>query len=107
MCENKSASEINTFINERLSSAKNEKQAIVLVGGPGSGKSSGKLNVVSSIQKTIKDFANIDPDEILSKLFDNNNKCRKVVNDINDESYEKAIKQNKNIIFDGTGKDFE
>ena len=54
MCEIvRSKSEIDRFIAERLSSAKNEKQAVVLVGGPGSGKSVGKKAAVSSLQKKI------------------------------------------------------
>ena len=103
----KSESEINAFIDNRLSTASQDKQAIVLVGGPGSGKSSGKNATINYIGKTYQDFANIDPDEILSKLFNNDNTCRQIVNDINDKSYEMAIEQNKNIIFDGTGRDFE
>jgi predicted ABC-type ATPase len=103
----KSDSEIDTFIKNRLEKSKNEKIAIVLVGGPGSGKSEGKKDVIRKIKKTIKDFVNIDPDEILTTLFENKNECRKEVNIINDQSYEMSISQGKNIIFDGTGKDFD
>ena len=141
--------EIDTFINKRLLNAKKGKQAIVLVGGPGSGKSSGKPVVVSILNKKIedfanietdeiisieddanietdeiisieddanietdeiiriKDFANIETDEIISKLFNNDETCREKVNEINNKSFEMAIEQNKNIIFDRTGSDFD
>tara|TARA_B100001094_G_C17998639_1_gene703981 strand:- start:204 stop:977 length:774 start_codon:yes stop_codon:yes gene_type:complete len=108
MCDVQLGDEEETnFIDRRLDGALEEKLAIVLVGGPGSGKSGGKLSTVESLHKTLQDFANIDPDEILTELFNNNNMCRGEVNVINDRSYEKAIEQGKNIIFDGTGKDFE
>lgn len=108
MCDVQPGDEKKTnFINRRLDRALREKLAIVLVGGPGSGKSAGKESTVTNLDKNLQDFANIDPDEILTELFNNNNECRGEVNVINDRSYEMAIEQGKNIIFDGTGKDFE
>lgn len=95
------------FINKRLSTGKKEKIALVLVGGPGSGKSSGKTVTINNIGKTIKDFVNIDPDEILTNLFNNNNECYDRVSKINNKSFNMAIEQNKNIIFDGTGSNYD
>ena len=81
MCKiEKSDTEIDTFINERLINAKTDKEAIVLVGGPGSGKSSRKPVVFSNLNKNIEYFANIETDEIISKLFNNDEKCRQKVN---------------------------
>lgn len=102
-----SDSKISDFISQGLSSSKTEKIGIVLVGGPGSGKSIGKIKAIESLAKFPKDFVNIDPDEILTSFFNNNNVCRKQVNDINEKYYKKAIEQHKNIIFDGTGKDYD
>lgn len=108
MCDiNPSKEEIDNFINKRLKNAGDDKIAIILVGGPGSGKSTGKYKIIKELNKNHEDFVNIDPDEIISQLFNNNNKCREEVNQINNKSYEEAISAQKNIIFDGTGKDFE
>lgn len=99
--------EIDVFIDERLKDAKRDKVAIVLVGGPGSGKSTGKSKTLSFLNKEFSDFANIDPDEILTSLFNNNNECYDDVAKINTESFNLAIKKNKNLIFDGTGKSYK
>lgn len=100
--------EIQDFINKRLIVTGNQdKTAIVMVGGPGSGKSSGKEQTFANLGKNSNEFVNIDPDEVLTNLFNNNNDCRSQVNKINDDSFALSIEQDKNIIFDGTGKDFE
>jgi len=98
---------VDAFVEDRLQHASADKIAIVLVGGPGSGKSGAKLDTVQLLEKEQHEFVNIDPDEILTKLFNNNTNCYDKVNVINNKSYEMAIKQNKNIIFDGTGRNFE
>lgn len=95
------------FINDRLRSASNEKIAIVLVGGPGSGKSNGKSEAVKDIGKSLENFANIDIDEILTNLFKSNNNCYEKARSINKDSFLEAIKKEKNIIFDGTGRIFD
>ncbi len=48
---------------------------IVLVGGPVSGKSAGKIQTIQRMDKQFKNFCDIDPDEILTKLFENENGC--------------------------------
>ena len=104
---NVTENKIKDFINKRLIvTGSQDKTSIVMVGGPGSGKSSGKEQTLANLNKNINDFVNIDPDEILTTLFNNNNNCRSQVNKINDDSFVLSIEQNKNIIFDGTGKDF-
>ena len=97
----------NTFITERLEKAKPEKKAIVLVGGPGSGKSAGKIQTIQRMDKQLEDFANIDPDEILTALFKNENGCYDKVTPINNESFDLALKKGKNVVFDGTGRNFD
>ena len=104
---NVTVNEIQDFINKRLIvTGVQDKTAIVMVGGPGSGKSSGKEETLLNLGKKNNEFVNIDPDEILTTLFNNNNDCRSQVNKINDDSFGLSIEQDKNIIFDGTGKDF-
>ena len=99
---------IDEFLKSRLNvDGEQNKTAIVLVGGPGSGKSSVKSNILGILGMGQSNFVNIDPDEILTVLFRNDNSCRRNVNEINDISFERAISENKNIIFDGTGKDFD
>lgn len=101
------SSEVDVFLENRLKDADVDKIAIVLVGGPGSGKSGAKIKTVQLLGKKLSNFVNIDPDEILTTLFDNNTNCYDKVSVINNKSYEMAIEQNKNIIFDGTGRNFE
>ena len=64
-----SDSKISDFISQGLSSSKTEKIGIVLVGGPGSGKSIGKIKAIESLAKFPKDFVNIDPDELLTSFL--------------------------------------
>lgn len=97
----------NEFIKERLKDAKPEQKAIVLVGGPGSGKSAGKSQTIKLMGEELNHFANIDPDEILTKLFGNDNGCYDRVIPINNESFDLALKNKKNVVFDGTGRDFD
>ena len=97
-----------------------EKIAIIMVGTPGSGKTSVKELVVKSIHKTMKDFINLDPDYIMTKipkyntLLKNNNTkvnasslCYNSSYIINDILYTMAQNQNYNIILDGTGKEYK
>ena len=102
-----SEDEISNFLTERLSNAGTDKIAVVMVGGPGSGKSSGKSQTISYLGKTVTDFVNIDPDEIITKLFNIDTNCYEPAGKINNQSFEKAIQENKNIVFDGTGRNFE
>ena len=110
MCDSVTNEDQEQYIRERLEEGKSpsKKHAVILVGGPGAGKSGIKKPIIEKQLKLKEsDFINIDPDRILSELFDNNNDCRRSVNQINDIIYEKSIKQGKNIIFDGTGKDYD
>lgn len=108
---NVNENEINDFIYKRLNTSTNgsdnKRIALVLVGGPGGGKSSIKAKTLEKINMQQSDFVNVDPDEILTGLFANNETCREPVNKINNQIYDLAIQQNKNIIFDGTGRNFD
>lgn len=99
--------DITNFLKNRYKNTKAEGLAIILVGGPGSGKSNAKIECLKLLQKTIDDFVNIDPDEILTSLFKNTLSCYDKVSVINNQSFDYAIDNNLNIVFDGTGKNFE
>lgn len=101
--------QIQDFIDKRLASGKTDRTAIVLVGGPGSGKSSAKAEFIAQLKPphVAGDFVNIDPDEIIEQLFDLQETCRPLVDELNNTTYEEAIKGGKNIVYDGTGKNFE
>lgn len=68
---------------------KMKKKAIIMVGGPGSGKTSG-LNILISMLKKNKDhYVSIDPDDILKTFFNSNIKYYSKVEPINKALYEK------------------
>ena len=58
-------------------------------------------------RKDQNDFVNIDPDEILQSLFKFDNRCRPEINALNNKSFNAAIKNNYNLVFDVTGKNFD
>lgn len=102
--------DLENYINNRIAGQTintPNKHALVLIGGPGSGKSSIKAETLKKMKMKQNQFINIDPDIILSELFNNNNDCRPIVNSINDSIFDRAIAGKKNIIFDGTGKNFQ
>ena len=95
-----------------------KKIAIVMVGGPASGKTSIRDLYMKSINRTVNEFAVIDPDMVLESLGEYKlkreknatsaaKKCYSVASQINDNNFLFALDNNYNIIFDGTGKDYE
>jgi hypothetical protein len=98
----------NIFIEKRLANKKKNKNkiAIVLVGGPGSGKSTEALQgTMNELDLNESDFVKIDPDEILTTLYNNNNKCYgSDLLKINNKSFTMAQAEGYNLVFDGTGK---
>ena len=98
--------QINKYINEKFSNAKKEKKAIIMVGGPGSGKTSGLDILINMMKKTKEDFVSIDPDDIFNIFFNSNRKYYRKVEPINNILYEKTLENNYNIIFDRTGTNF-
>jgi predicted ABC-type ATPase len=99
--------EIDRYINNKLRNVKRDKNAIIMVGGPGSGKTSGIQIVLNMNKKKLEDYVIISPDDILEEFFNSDRTKYTEANIINDHLYETALKNNYNIIFDRTGTNFE
>ena len=78
-----------------------------MVGGPGSGKTSGLNVLINMLKKNKDDFVSIDPDDILKNYFNSNRKYYHKVEPINKALYEKTLKGNYNLIFDRTGTNYD
>jgi predicted ABC-type ATPase len=92
-----------------------KKHAIVLIGGPASGKSTVKEAYLKRIGRNDEEYVTLDPDFILTSLRayqsaqqsqSEKPNCYPVAYEINDRNLEYALKNNASIIFDGTGRDF-
>jgi len=105
--ESPDTQEIDMYISEKLRSVKNEKKAIIMVGGPGSGKTSGLNVLINMLKKNKDDFVSIDPDDILKTFFNSNRKYYSKVEPINKALYEKTLEGNYNLIFDRTGTNYD
>ncbi len=99
--------EIDRYINNKLLNIKRDKNAIIMVGGPGSGKTSGVKIVLDMTKKGIDDYVIVSPDDVLEDFFNSDRTKYAEANKINNQLYEKALKNNYNIIFDRTGTNFE
>jgi predicted ABC-type ATPase len=99
--------EIDRYINNKLLNAKKGKSAIIMVGGPGSGKSSGIKVLLDMTKKNLDDYVIINPDDVLEEFFNSDRTKYTEANIINEKLYETALKNNYNIIFDRTGTNFE
>jgi predicted ABC-type ATPase len=99
--------EIDRYINNKLLNVKSNKKAIIMVGGPGSGKTSGIQIVLNMNKKNLEDYVIVNPDDILENFFNSDRTKYDKANIINEQLYEKALKNNYNIIFDRTGTNFE
>jgi predicted ABC-type ATPase len=98
---------IENYIKSALKRKKKEKIAIIMVGGPGSGKTNARIEVIEKLKMNTEDFVIVDQDIIVTKYFNNDNKCRNEVNKINDHLYQKAYEGGYNLVFDGTGRNFK
>ena len=78
-----------------------------MVGGPGSGKTSGLNIVLNMLKKNEEDYISINPDDILKKFFNSDKKYYNKVEPINQELYSEVLSNNYNIIFDRVGTNFE
>ena len=78
-----------------------------MVGGPGSGKSKVYPLALNELGQEPSTFVNIDPDIIAAKLYNDDPKCRPQANRVNDLKYKKVVENNKSLVFNGTGKDFD
>ena len=99
---------ISINISERFKVIDNIKMHYQISGsgGPGSGKSTSQIDCLSKLFIEQKNVVKINPDMILTDLYDNDERCREKVNIINDNMFEIAYNEMYNIIFDGTGKDY-
>lgn len=100
---------INKYINNKFNIAtqnKSQPLAIIMVGGPGSGKSTAKKTIVRQLGYDTENFITIDPDEIISSLFQSDYNCKAEMNKVLTSTYSKAWKKKYNIIIDKTGKNF-
>jgi predicted ABC-type ATPase len=99
--------EIDRYINNKLLNIKRNKNAIIMVGGPGSGKTSGIKIVLDMTKKILDDYIIVSPDDVLQDFFNYDRTKYAEANKINNQLYEKTLKNNYNIIFDRTGTNFE
>ncbi len=99
--------EIDRYINNKLLNIKRDKNAIIMVGGPGSGKTSGVKIVLDMTKKVLDDYVIVSPDDVLEDFFNSDRTKYAEAIKINNQLYEKALKNNNNIIFDRTGTNFE
>jgi predicted ABC-type ATPase len=92
-----------------------KKHAIVLIGGPASGKSTVRDAYLRKIGRSEEEYVTLDPDFILTSLQSYRTAqragaeppdCYPVAYAINDRNLEYALENNMSVIFDGTGRDF-
>jgi len=98
-----------------------EPYAIIMVGGPGSGKTSAQKEAILKLGLEQKDFLVVNQDYFIENVFNNNNDCyynielrEKLKTDVNYDGYDadlahikllkKGLKERKNIVLDGTGR---
>ena len=99
--------DIDKYINNKLLNIKRNKNAIIMVGGPGSGKTSGIKIVLDMTKKILDDYVIVSPDDVLQDFFNYDRTKYGEANKINNQLYDNALKNNYNIIFDRTGTNFE
>jgi predicted ABC-type ATPase len=78
-----------------------------MVGGPGSGKSASQKKAVDLIGTKHPDYVIVDPDRVLSVLFNSDNSCYPRITPVLQQLVDTAYTQKKNIILDTTGRDFQ
>jgi predicted ABC-type ATPase len=79
---------------------------ILMVGGPGSGKTGAQTMCLALLNADPSSFVIVNPDRVLSGLFDNDNSHYPDTGDVLKALIDKAIDEKRNIIFDFTGRDF-
>ncbi len=79
---------------------------IIMVGGPGSGKSAAQLKAIELMGCDETTFVKVDPDKVLMNLFDGDNTRYPLVEPVLKTLINNALVGRKNIVFDFTGRDF-
>ena len=100
---------IRNFINNKFIDLEPHNKtpiAIIMIGGPGSGKSSIKKEYIQKLGYSEKNFVTIDPDEIIHSLFSENYNCKKEMKKTLQKTFDKAWSEKYNIIIDKKGKNF-
>lgn len=86
--------ETEKFYSRKLTvEGEQQKIAIVTVGGPGSGKTSGIQSTLEFLMKPQTNFVYVNPDDVLADLFDNDpteNATRRNVDPISNELFIKS-----------------
>ena len=95
-----------TILNNVASAQPQTRHALIMVGAPGSGKSKIRElywdNKMAGVDKKVT----IDPDQ-WSDVFQHDQNLRMWFNYLNQETFLKAMRAQKPLIFDGTGKDLQ
>ena len=100
--------EIQQFMDKQFVGKSQDGIAIIMIGGPGSGKSTIIDRITSMFGFNKNSFVLIDSDPILKILYENNEKCRiPRANQVNDTLRDIAIKGRYNYIFCASGQHTE
>lgn len=78
---------------------------IIMVGGPGSGKTAARLECITQLRKKEEDFVIISSDDIIASLFGGDNSCRGNVAPIIDDFADSARKGGYSVVYDTLGLD--
>lgn len=101
---------IDKYIENTISPLTSQENPICVinVGGPGSGKTYvSKIYIKNVLKKSMKKFCIVNPDDLLSKYFNNNTNCYSIDNNspytaVN-KLFDIAVKNKYNILYDTTG----
>ena len=89
--------DIDKYINNKLLNIKRNKNAIIMVGGPGSGKTSGIKIVLDITKKKLDDYVIVSPDDVLENFFYSDRTKYSEANKINNQLYKNVFFFKKNF----------
>ena len=87
--------DIDKYINNKLLNIKRNKNAIIMVGGPGSGKTSGIKIVLDITKKILDDYVIVSPDDVLENFFYSDRTKYSEANKINNQLFFLTSKANE------------